>query len=112
MASAVDTRKHISNEELLAVFSHFDTQGQGRITSTDLLNVFSRSGQDVSRPEVRAMLDEAVRESRNLDFEQFKLMMRQSASYLLPNIRVSKREEDESNVKYQEPEPELASETT
>ena len=83
IASAVDARNHISADDLWAVFNHFDTQGLGRITSTDLVNVFSRSGKDVSRPEVRAMLEEAVQEGPFLDFERFEKMMRQSASIIL-----------------------------
>ena len=60
MASTIDTRKQVTDQDLLGVFEHFDTEGQGRITSTDLVNAFSRTGQKVSKEEVRKMMEEVA----------------------------------------------------
>lgn len=69
VASTIDIRKQVTDKDLLSVFTHFDTAGQGRITSTDLVNAFSRTGQQVSKEEVRKMMEEVAQGKQYIDFE-------------------------------------------
>jgi len=76
MASKKSDEKEDPDRELKDAFEVFDTDGNGTISKSELKQLMSNLGQNLTDEELNAMMDEADTDGNGeIDFNEFKHMM-------------------------------------
>ena len=80
LAATVDKNKAVTQQNLKLAFHHFDVDNSGKITSENLLEVFKRQGQHMTKDECDKMINEANPENANeLNFKEFETLIKNMA---------------------------------
>jgi len=76
LAATIDRKYFESKETISTIFSHFDTEKEGIITSDSLRKAFKRGSRSYSQEEINEMLTEIT--GRNeINFQEFKDLLSQ-----------------------------------
>ena len=63
-------------ETLRGLFNQFDVDHCSYISQSELISVFSKFGQEITKWEIEIIMKEHGRKHKNkIDFEEFKLML-------------------------------------